>query len=82
MPLGPLRTTSVADEAPSGSSTSAKRVSDRLAGECRLDPVQEGVHLFDVPDNLHKSRVLVDEDMVRDKLQAIAKNRDLSQYIL
>ncbi len=38
--------------------------------------------LFDVPDHVEEEKILVDADMVREKVQAIAQNRDLSQYIL
>jgi len=39
--------------------------------------------LFDVPDQLKPgSSVVVDEDMVRERLSSIAASRDLSQYIL
>jgi ATP-dependent HslUV protease ATP-binding subunit HslU len=38
--------------------------------------------LFEVPDEKHDDSVLVDADMVEDKLSSIAQNRDLSQYIL
>jgi ATP-dependent HslUV protease ATP-binding subunit HslU len=38
--------------------------------------------LFNVPDEVTDDTVLVDADMVREKLEDIATDRDLSQYIL
>ena len=39
--------------------------------------------LFDVPDKIGaSSKIMVTEDMVREKLAALVKNRDLSEYIL
>jgi ATP-dependent HslUV protease ATP-binding subunit HslU len=39
--------------------------------------------LFDVPDKLSApASILVTKDMVRDKLQSLVKNKDLSEYIL
>ena len=38
--------------------------------------------LFDVPDDLPDKVVVVDGQLVEDKLNSIVKNRDLSQYIL
>jgi ATP-dependent HslUV protease ATP-binding subunit HslU len=38
--------------------------------------------LFDVPDNLPEGKVVVDGNAVRDRLDAVVQNRDLSQYIL
>jgi ATP-dependent HslUV protease ATP-binding subunit HslU len=38
--------------------------------------------LFNVPDEVMDDTVVVDADMVRDKLSDIATDRDLSQYIL
>ena len=38
--------------------------------------------LFDVPDHVEQDRIVVDEDLVREKLTGIAQNRDLSQFIL
>ncbi len=38
--------------------------------------------LFDVPDGREPGDVTIDEALVDEKLSAIAKNRDLSQYIL
>ena len=38
--------------------------------------------LFEVPDTLPSQALTVDGAMVRDRLQTIAQNRDLSQYIL
>ena len=38
--------------------------------------------LFELPDGLDADRVAVDGPAVRDRLEAIAQNRDLSQYIL
>ncbi|QXD17268.1 ATP-dependent protease ATPase subunit HslU [Rhodocaloribacter litoris] len=38
--------------------------------------------LFDVPDRHTDGKVVVDRDLVREKLQAVVENRDLSQYIL
>jgi ATP-dependent HslUV protease ATP-binding subunit HslU len=40
-------------------------------------------HLFDVPDKLGPSgKIVVTKDMVKDKLTALIKNKDLSEYIL
>ncbi len=38
--------------------------------------------LFDAPDDLHEQTIVVDRTMVRQRLDAIVKNRDLSRYIL
>jgi ATP-dependent HslUV protease ATP-binding subunit HslU len=38
--------------------------------------------LFDVPDNLPEGKVVIDGNAVRDRLDAVVQNRDLSQYIL
>lgn len=38
--------------------------------------------LFQVPDVMPSKKIVVDQKLVRDKLQAITKNRDLSRYIL
>jgi len=38
--------------------------------------------LFEVPDRIEESRLEITADRVRDKLDAIVENRDLSQYIL
>lgn len=38
--------------------------------------------LFDVPDGNRESHIVIDQEMVEDQLSQIAKNRDLSQYIL
>ncbi len=38
--------------------------------------------LFDAPDELKEKKILVDREMVLTKLSSIAKNRDLSRYIL
>ena len=38
--------------------------------------------LFDIPDRMPEKTVHVDKKMVRDKLQSISKNRDLSRYML
>jgi len=39
--------------------------------------------LFDVPDKISaESRILITEQMVKEKLSGLAKNRDLSEYIL
>lgn len=38
--------------------------------------------LFDVPDKLPDTKVVIDAAMVRQKLDAIVKNRDLSKFIL
>lgn len=38
--------------------------------------------LFDVPDKLPDSKVVIDQKMVKDKLEKIVTNRDLSKYIL
>ncbi len=38
--------------------------------------------LFEVPDRVTERHIVVDADMVRDRLDDIVQNRDLSQYIL
>jgi len=38
--------------------------------------------LFDAPDDLKQTRILVNREMVRDRLAGIVKNADLSRYIL
>lgn len=38
--------------------------------------------LFDAPDQITQRKIVVDREMVRSKLSNIAKNRDLSRYIL
>ncbi len=38
--------------------------------------------LFDVPDKLPKDKVVISGDDVKDRLESIVKNRDLSKYIL
>lgn len=38
--------------------------------------------LFDVPDKLPKEKVVISAKVVKDKLDAIVKNRDLSKFIL
>jgi ATP-dependent HslUV protease ATP-binding subunit HslU len=38
--------------------------------------------LFDVPDNIEQSHVMIDAKMVQERLGSVAENRDLSQYIL
>jgi len=38
--------------------------------------------LFEVPDKMPKTTVRIDAKLVRKKLDAIVKNRDLSKYIL
>ncbi len=38
--------------------------------------------LFDVPDRMPKNVVVIDGDTVKNKLDAIVKNRDLSKFIL
>lgn len=38
--------------------------------------------LFDVPDRMPKNVVVIDAEAVKNKLDAIVKNRDLSKYIL
>jgi ATP-dependent HslUV protease ATP-binding subunit HslU len=39
--------------------------------------------LFDVPDKIGaNSKILITEDMVKEKLTGLVKNRDLSEYIL
>jgi ATP-dependent HslUV protease ATP-binding subunit HslU len=38
--------------------------------------------LFDVPDKLPKDTVVITDKVVKDKLDAIVKNRDLSKFIL
>jgi len=38
--------------------------------------------LFDIPDKLPSDKVVIDAKIVKDKLDAIVKNRDLSKFIL
>ena len=38
--------------------------------------------LYDVPDVIEQSRIVVSADMVRERLVELVQNRDLSQYIL
>jgi ATP-dependent HslUV protease ATP-binding subunit HslU len=38
--------------------------------------------LFDVPDKLPKEKVVITGETVKDRLESIVKNRDLSKYIL
>ncbi|MBN1637713.1 MAG: ATP-dependent protease ATPase subunit HslU [Ignavibacteriales bacterium] len=38
--------------------------------------------LFDIPDKITKSKIEITVDLVREKLDSIVKNRDLSKYIL
>ena len=38
--------------------------------------------LFEVPDKIPAEKVEITGDMVKDKLDSIVKNRDLSKYIL
>jgi ATP-dependent HslUV protease ATP-binding subunit HslU len=38
--------------------------------------------LFDVPDKLPKDKVIITSETVKDRLESIVKNRDLSKYIL
>ena len=38
--------------------------------------------LFDVPDKLPSEKVIIDAEIVREKLDKIVKNRDLSKFIL
>ncbi len=38
--------------------------------------------LFDVPDKVPSKKVKINGDIVREKLDSIVKNRDLSKYIL
>ena len=38
--------------------------------------------LFDVPDKIPEDKVLITGNDVKDKLESIVKNRDLSKYIL
>jgi ATP-dependent protease HslVU (ClpYQ), ATPase subunit len=38
--------------------------------------------LFNVPDKLPKEKVVISAKVVKDKLDAIVKNRDLSKFIL
>jgi ATP-dependent HslUV protease ATP-binding subunit HslU len=38
--------------------------------------------LFEVPDNVSQSKVVIDAEMVQERLSSIATDRDLSQYIL
>jgi ATP-dependent HslUV protease ATP-binding subunit HslU len=38
--------------------------------------------LFSVPDKLPKEKVVITAKVVKDKLDAIVKNRDLSKFIL
>ena len=38
--------------------------------------------LFDIPDVIKETSVVIDEELVESRLAALVKNRDLSQYIL
>lgn len=38
--------------------------------------------LFDVPDNITSNKIIIDAQMVKNKLDKIVKDRDLSKYIL
>ncbi|GAB6281547.1 MAG: ATP-dependent protease ATPase subunit HslU [Ignavibacterium sp.] len=38
--------------------------------------------LFDVPDNITSNKIMIDAQMVKNKLDKIVKDRDLSKYIL
>jgi ATP-dependent HslUV protease ATP-binding subunit HslU len=38
--------------------------------------------LYDVPDKIHDTQLVIDAEMVKDRLSSIATDRDLSQYIL
>lgn len=38
--------------------------------------------LFDLPDKIESEEITIDGNLVKDKLEAIVKNRDLSKYIL
>lgn len=38
--------------------------------------------LYDVPDKIHDTELVIDAAMVKDRLSSIATDRDLSQYIL
>jgi ATP-dependent HslUV protease ATP-binding subunit HslU len=39
--------------------------------------------LFDVPDKIPtNARITINADLVREKLSGLAKNKDLSEYIL
>lgn len=38
--------------------------------------------LYDVPDKIHDTELVIDAEMVKDRLSSIATDRDLSQYIL
>lgn len=38
--------------------------------------------LFDAPDDLREKKILINRELVQSKLMSIAKNRDLSRYIL
>ena len=38
--------------------------------------------LFEVPDNIESDAIVIDADLVKERLGSVAENRDLSQYIL
>ena len=38
--------------------------------------------LFNVPDNMHEKKIVIDAETVEENLSSIVENRDLSQYIL
>ena len=38
--------------------------------------------LYDIPDVIDESKIMVTADVVRERLDSVARNRDLSQYIL
>jgi len=38
--------------------------------------------LFNVPDNLPSAEIVIDAKTVKEKLDSIVKNRDLSKFIL
>jgi ATP-dependent HslUV protease ATP-binding subunit HslU len=38
--------------------------------------------LFEVPETISQDHITVDAEMVKDRLDSIVENRDLSQYIL
>jgi ATP-dependent HslUV protease ATP-binding subunit HslU len=38
--------------------------------------------LFDAPDAMQSTRIVVDQELVRGRLSKVVKNRDLSRYIL
>ena len=38
--------------------------------------------MFDIPENMSAGKITIDEKMVREKLQQVVSDRDLSQYIL